>query len=155
MELFQFVNIETVNPEKETSQVPIRVTVAEGKHQRVNFGVGYGTEEHGRVDGEYHHLNFLGGARSAGIHARYSSLDRGLRLDFKQPYVFSPHFSAGVEGQQWLTFTPAYDSTVLGAKISLIHRESARTTWTVSFATEESSSTISEAALNDQHCATT
>ena len=114
MELFQFVNIETVNPEKESSEVPIRVTVAEGKHQRVNFGVGYGTEEHGRVDGEYHHVNFLGGARSAGIHARYSSLDRGIRLDFNQPYVFSPHFSAGVEGQHWLTFTPAYNSTVTG-----------------------------------------
>ena len=81
--------------------MPIRVTVAEGKHQRVNFGVGYGTEENGRVDGEYHHVNFLGGARSAGVHARYSSLDRGVRLDFNQPYFFRPHFSLGVEGQQW------------------------------------------------------
>jgi outer membrane protein assembly complex protein YaeT len=150
MELFQFVNIETVNPEKETSEVPIRVTVAEGKHQRVNFGVGYGTEEHGRIDGEYHHVNFLGGARSAGIHARYSSLDRGVRLDFNQPYVFSPHFSTGVEGQNWLTFTPAYNSEILGARISLIHRSTPRTAWTVSFATEESSSTISEEALNDE-----
>ena len=149
MELFQFVNIETVNPEKESSEVPIRVTVAEGKHQRVNFGVGYGTEEHGRVDGEYHHVNFLGGARSGGVHARYSSLDRGVRLDFNQPYVFSPHFAAGVEGQQWLTFTPAYNSTILGAKVSLIHRSTPRTSWTVSFATEESSSTISDEALND------
>jgi outer membrane protein assembly complex protein YaeT len=149
MELFQFVNIETVNPEKETSEVPIRVTVAEGKHQRVNFGVGYGTEEHGRIDGEYHHVNFLGGARSAGIHARYSSLDRGVRLDFNQPYVFSPHFSTGVEGQNWLTFTPAYNSETLGARISLIHRSTPRTAWTVSFATEESSSTISEEALTD------
>ena len=149
MELFQFVNIETVNPERESSQVPVRVTVAEGKHQRVNFGVGYGTEEHGRVDGEYHHVNFLGGARSAGIHARYSSLDRGIRLDFNQPYVFSPHFSAGVEGQDWLTFTPAYNSTVLGAKASLVHRSTPRTSWTVSLATEESSSTISDEALSD------
>ena len=40
--------------------------VAEGNHQRVNFGVGYGTEEKARVDAEYHHVNFLGGARSAG-----------------------------------------------------------------------------------------
>jgi len=149
MELFQFVNIETVNPEQETSQVPTRVTVAEGKHQRVNFGVGYGTEEHGRVDGEYHHVNFLGGARSAGIHARYSSLDRGVRVDFNQPYVFSPHFSAGAEGQKWLTFTPAYNSDILGAKVSLVHRETPRTSWTVSFATEKSSSSISEEALND------
>jgi outer membrane protein assembly complex protein YaeT len=149
MELFQFVNIETVNPEQETSQVPIRVTVAEGKHQRVNFGVGYGTEEHGRVDGEYHHVNFLGGARSAGIHARYSSLDRGVRVDFNQPYVFSPHFSSGVEGQNWLTFTPAYNSEILGAKVSLVHRSTPRTSWTVSFASEKSSSAISDEALND------
>ena len=149
MELFQFVNIETVNPEQETSQVPTRVTVAEGKHQRVNFGVGYGTEEHGRVDGEYRHVNFLGGARSAGIHARYSSLDRGVRVTFNQPYVFSPHFSAGVEGQNWLTFTPAYNSEILGAKVSLVHRETPRTSWTVSFASEKSSSSISEEALSD------
>jgi outer membrane protein assembly factor BamA len=94
-------------------------------------------------------VNVLGGARSGGIHARYSSLDRGVRLDFNQPYVFSPHFSTGVEGQHWLTFTPAYNSTILGAKVSLIHRSTPRTSWTVSFATEESSSTISDQALND------
>jgi outer membrane protein assembly complex protein YaeT len=149
MELFQFVNIETVNPEQEASQVPVRVTVAEGKHQRVNFGVGYGTEEHGRIDGEYHHVNFLGGARSAGVHARYSSLDRGVRVDINQPYVYSPHFSAGAEGQNWLTFTPAYNSEILGARVSLVHRSTPRTAWTVSFASERSSSSISQEALND------
>jgi outer membrane protein assembly complex protein YaeT len=149
MELFQFVNIETVNPEQESSEVPMRVTVAEGKHQRVNFGVGYGTEEHGRIDGEYRHVNFLGGARIAGIHARYSSLDRGVRVSFNQPYLFSPHFSAGAEGQHWLTFTPAYESTVTGGKASLVHRSTARTSWTASFVSEQSSSSISDAALND------
>ena len=90
MELFQFVNVEPLNPEQQPAEVPIRVTVAEGKHQRVNFGVGYGTEEKARVDAEYHHVNFLGGARSAGAHARWSSLDRGVRLDFNQPYFFAP-----------------------------------------------------------------
>ena len=108
MELFQFVNVEALNPEQQPDDVPTRVTVAEGKHQRVNFGVGYGTEEKARVDAEYHHVNFLGGARTAGVHARWSSLDRGIRLDFNQPYFFAPHFSLGGEGQQWYTFTPAY-----------------------------------------------
>src|SRR5437870_4982145 len=61
LELFQFANIEPVNPEAQPTEVPMKVTVAEGKHQRVNFGVGYGTEEKARVDAEYHHLNFLGG----------------------------------------------------------------------------------------------
>ncbi len=82
LELFQFANVEPVNPEQQPADVPIRVTVAEGNHQRMNFGVGYGTEEKARVDAEYHHVNFFGGARSAGAHVRWSSLDRGARLDF-------------------------------------------------------------------------
>jgi outer membrane protein assembly complex protein YaeT len=149
MELFQFVNIETLEPERELPEVRTRVTVAEGKHQRLNFGVGYGTEEHGRVDAEYHHVNFFGGARSAGAHGRYSSLDRGVRLDLMQPYVFSPHFSLGLEGQQWYTYTPAYRSVITGAKATLIHRETPRTSWSVSFANERNSSAISPDILAD------
>ena len=75
LELFQFVNIEPVNTSDQNPEVPTRITVAEGKHQRVNFGIGYGTEERARFDGEYHHVNFFGGARTAGLHARWSRLD--------------------------------------------------------------------------------
>ena len=149
MELFQFVNIEALDPEREDPEVRTRITIAEGKHQRVNLGVGYGTEEKGRVDGEYHHVNFLGGARSAGAHARWSSLDRGLRLDFNQPYLFTPHFSLGAEGQQWYTFTPAYRSTITGAKLTLVHRSSARTSWSASIFTERGSSEILPSVRNN------
>jgi outer membrane protein assembly complex protein YaeT len=142
MELFQFANIEAMNPELQPEEVPIRVTVAEGTHQRANFGVGYGTEEKARVDAEYHHVNFLGGARSAGAHARWSSLDRGVRLDFNQPYFFRPHFSLSGEGQQWYTYTPAYRSIVTGGKATLTHRNSDRTSWAVSMTSEHDSSQI-------------
>jgi len=147
MELFQFVNIETVNPELQPTEVPIRATVAEGNHQRLNFGVGYGTEEKARVDAEYHHVNFLGGARSAGAHVRWSSLDRGVRLDFNQPYFFAPHFSLGGEGQQWYTYTPAYRSVVAGGKATLTHRQNQRTSWAVSLTSEHDSSEIANVAL--------
>lgn len=142
LELFQFANIETVNPEQQPEDVPIRVTVAEGNHQRVNFGVGYGTEENARIDSEYHHVNFLGGARSAGVHARWSSLDRGLRVDFNQPYFFRPHFSLGGEGVQWYTFTPAYRSIVTGAKMTLTHRQNVHTSWATSITSEHTFSSI-------------
>jgi outer membrane protein assembly complex protein YaeT len=142
LELFQFANIETVNPEQQPEDVPIRVTVAEGNHQRVNFGVGYGTEENARIDSEYHHVNFLGGARSAGVHARWSSLDRGVRVDFNQPYLFRPHFSLGGEGVRWYTFTPAYQSVVTGAKMTLTHRQNVRTSWSTSITSEHTFSKI-------------
>ena len=155
LELFQFANIEALNPEQQPEDVPIRVTVAEGNHQRVNFGVGYGTEEKARVDSEYHHVNFLGGARSAGVHARWSSLDRGVRLDFNQPYLFNPHFSLGGEGVQWYTFTPAYRSIVTGAKMTVTHRQNVHTSWATSITSEHTVSSIdpevaADSALRDE-----
>jgi outer membrane protein insertion porin family/translocation and assembly module TamA len=149
LELFQFANIEPLNSDEQLADVPMRVTVAENKHQRVNFGVGYGTDEKERVDAEYRQLNFLGGARTAGIHVRWSSLDRGVRADFTQPYFFAPHFSLGAEGQQWYTYTPAYSSTVSGGRLNVTHRSSPQTSWTVSFGNEHDSSTISDIVLND------
>lgn len=149
MELFQFVNDEALNVEQQPSVVPTRITVAEANHQRVNFGVGYGTEEKGRVDTEYHHLNFLGGARTAGAHARWSSLDRGLRLDFNQPYFFAPHLSLGGEARQWYTYTPAYRSVVTGAKATITHRGSRHTSWSASIISERDSSAIASNVLSD------
>ena len=149
MELFQFVNIEPENSDEQPDELPTRVTVAEGNHQRVNFGVGYGTEEKARAEAEYHHVNFLGGARSAGVHARWSSLDRGIRVDFTQPYVFAPKFSLGAEGQYWETVTPAYNSLIQGGKLTLTHRPNAQFSWDVSVTGEHDSSSVTEEALND------
>jgi outer membrane protein assembly complex protein YaeT len=149
LELFQFANIEPLEQEQQPADVPMRVTVAEGKHQRLNFGVGYGTEEKARADVEYHQLNFFGGARTAGAHARWSALDRGIRLDFTQPYFFGPHFSLSGEGQDWYTYTPAYTSTVLGAKATVMHKTSAQSNWSVFINTERDSSTVDKAVLAD------
>ena len=144
LELFQFANIELAQTrEQQPAEMPMRITVAEGNHQRVNFGVGYGTEEKARVDAEYHHVNFFGGARSAGVHARWSSLDRGLRLDFNQPYFFTPHFSFGREGQQWYTYTPAYRSVVTGGEGDAdASQQRPATSWSVSITSERDSSSI-------------
>lgn len=153
MELFQFVNIEILDPDRRDPVVRTRVTVAEGKHQRVNLGVGYGTEEKIRTEGQYRHVNFLGGARTAGARARWSSLDRGVRLDFIQPYLFSPRVSLGADAQQWWTYTPAYRSAVTGGKATVTRRPSQSTSWSVSLTAERSSSTISDETLRDARLA--
>jgi outer membrane protein insertion porin family/translocation and assembly module TamA len=142
MDLFQFVNIESLNPEEQSPEVKTKVTVVEGRHQRMNLGVGYGTEEKARVDAAYHHVNFLGGARSGGAHARWSSLDRGLRLDLNQPYFFAPSLSAGAEAQRWYTYTPAYKSIVTGAKLAFTHQTGPRMSLTVSLLSERNTSEI-------------
>ncbi len=149
LELFQFANIEPMNQEQQPADVPMRVTVAEGKHQRLNFGVGYGTEEKARADAEYHQLNFFGGARTAGAHVRWSSLDRGVRLDFNQPYFFGPHLSLAGEGQDWYTYTPAYRSAVLGVKATVTHKTSQQSSWSVSINSERDNSTVDPAVLAD------
>lgn len=149
MELFQFVNVEALTSEQQQAEVPMRVTVAEGRHQRVNGGIGYGTEEKGRVDAEYRHVNFLGGARTFSAHGRYSALDRGIRAHVNQPYFFQPRLSLDGQGQRWYTETPAYHSVVTGAKLSLVSRPTARTSFTIFFGSDKSSSSISQDVLDD------
>jgi outer membrane protein assembly factor BamA len=94
-------------------------------------------------------VNFLGGARTAGAHARWSSLDRGVRIDFTQPYLFRPHFSLGLEGQDWYTYTPAYNSIVTGGKATLTHRANQHTSWSVSMTSERDRSAIAPSVIND------
>ena len=67
--LFQFVNVEPLDSDATPSEVPTRITLAEGNHQRVNFGAGYGTEERRRVNTEYQRVNFPRRRALGGMHA--------------------------------------------------------------------------------------
>lgn len=132
LELFQFVNVERAedppgtagaSPEEpQPESVPVRVTVSETKHRKLNFGVGYGSEEKARTDVNWRHVNFFGGARTAGIEARYSSLDRGVRLNFQQPYVFSPRMMLSASGEAWHTAEPAFTLDTSGVRLTLQRR---------------------------------
>jgi outer membrane protein assembly complex protein YaeT len=174
MELFNFVNIQATDsaagpaapagaagPAAQAEpayQIPTRVTVTEGKHRKVNFGAGYGTEEKVRGEVDWRHVNFWGGARTAGVLARYSALDRGVRLNFRQPYFFSPVHSLGLSAQAWFTDEPAYRLTTTGGRAT-ITREFTRarsviagsrtTSLAATYVNEWEDYTISEEALND------
>jgi outer membrane protein assembly complex protein YaeT len=159
LELFQFANIEPIGTEEKPSVVPTRVTVTEGKHRRVDLSGGYGSEEHARAEIDWRHVNFFGGARTAGIRARYSGLDGGVRLNFTQPYVFSPKYSLSLSGQWWHSAEPTYTLNTEGGRITLTRQftrgtgrmpgRSPRMTFAVSYANERESYEISEEALQD------
>ncbi len=150
LELFEFVNVESrEDREQKPTTIPTRVTVAEGKHRKVTFGVGYGTEEHARARLRWDHVNFFGGARHAGFEGKWSSLDRGVRADYREPYFFHPHFSLGFEGQAWQASEPAYAANTVGGRATMTHQANSRDKWSVSLINEYSRTRVSSEALTD------
>jgi outer membrane protein assembly complex protein YaeT len=160
LELFQFANIEPVDTEGEPAVVPVRVTVTEGKHRRVDLSAGYGSEERARAEIDWRHVNFFGGARTAGVRARYSGLDGGVRLNLTQPYLFSPRYSIGVSGQAWHSAEPAFTLNTQGGRVTLTRQftrggigrmpgRAPRMTFALTYANERESYEISDEALTD------
>jgi outer membrane protein assembly factor BamA len=129
--------------------VPVRVTVAEGKHHKVNMGVGYGTEEQGRARLRWDHLNFLGGARHLGLEGKWSSLDRGVRAEYLEPFFLHPHFSLNFEGQTWQAAEPVYSLNTVGGRATLRHQANSQNMWAISLINEFQRSTIVNEALED------
>lgn len=159
LELFNFANVQPLDTEARPTVVPTRVTVTEGKHRRVDFGVGYGSEEKARAEVDWRHVNFFGGARTAGVLARYSGLDGGVRLNLTQPYLFSPRYSLGLSGQAWHTSQPAFTLNTRGGRAT-VTRQFARgggpilggrpsMALALTYANEHEDYTISNEALED------
>ena len=123
LETFQFANVEADFPEgAQPATVPIKTTLTEGKHRKVNFGIGYGSEEKGRVSFDWRHVNFFGGARTLQLQTQYSSLNRGARLNFRQPYFFGPRTDILFSAQSWHTDEPAYVLNTNGGRVTVEHR---------------------------------
>ncbi len=150
LELFEFVNVEPLEePVLMNEDVPVRITVAEGKHQKVTTGVGYGTEEQARARVRWDHRNVFGGAQQAGVEAKWSSLDRGVRVDYREPFFLSSRLSLNFDGQAWQAREPVYDSKQLGGRVILRYQPNQQSFWTISFVNERQESTIDPAALED------
>ena len=150
LELFEFANIESKEDKtQQLAEVPTRVTVAEAKHQRLTTGIGYGSEEKARATLRWDHLNFLGDARHAGVETKWSSLDRGVRLEYTEPYFLSSHMSLNFEGRAWQAVEPVYALNSLGGRATLRHQADAQTYWTVSLINEFQRSSITSAGLED------
>lgn len=150
LELFEFANVEAIeNRELQIEEIPVRITVAEGKHHKVNMGIGYGSEEKARATIRWDHLNLLGGAQQFGVESKWSSLDRGVRLDYQEPYFLSPHFQLNFDGQVWQAQEPVYDLDQVGGRAMLKHQTNPRDVWSVSLIDEYQRSSIANIALQD------
>ena len=70
LELFQYVNFAVPDLAAQPKEVPVTATLTEGKHRRVQFGAGYGSEEKVRGTLRWRHVNFFGGARTLGVETK-------------------------------------------------------------------------------------
>ena len=120
LELFQFVNVAPRLPEDRSPQVPIVVTVTEGKHRRLQLAAGYGSEEKARGRINWRHVNFGGGARTGEVEAKASSLEQGLRGGFVEPFLFQRGLSLRLSGSTWWANEPVYEYRSSGGRIGLV-----------------------------------
>ena len=119
LELFQFVNVVPRLPEDRSPQVPVVVTVAEGKHRRLQLAAGYGSEEKARGRINWRHVNFGGGARTGEVEAKASSLEQGVRGSFTEPFLFQRGLSLRLSGSTWWADEPVYEYRSSGGRIAL------------------------------------
>ena len=156
--LFDFSYVEPRPRDDQPPQVPVRITVVEGKHRRFTAAAGYGTEEKARVRAEWEHVNFFGGARTVGVEGRYSSLTRGARVRFGQPDFPVRHLSFALEGLVWNEAEPIYRRNTYGGRASVRWerdwrnargRRGGTTAVSLSFINELNDFEVSEEALND------
>ena len=119
LELFQFVNVTPRLPEDRSPQVPISVTVTEGKHKRLQLAGGYGSEEKARGRINWRHVNFFGGARTGEVEAKASALEQGLRGSYLEPYLFQRGLSVRLSGSTWWADEPVYEHRSSGGRVTL------------------------------------
>lgn len=157
LELFQFVTIEPIAPDPGSDSVRMRVTVTEGKQQRVRFTAGYGSEEHARATVNYRHVNFFGGARTAGAEAKWSSLDRGAAINFGEPNLFSK-IALNARAENWFFDQPLYELETKGGRATLsrrfgqsgpLSRDRSVTTVSGGYLLEYEDYTVDQALLDD------
>jgi outer membrane protein insertion porin family len=119
LELFQFVNVAPRLPEDRSPQVPIGVTVTEGKHKRLQLAGGYGSEEKARGRINWRHVNFFGGARTGEVEAKASALEQGVRASYLEPYLFQRGLSMRLSGSTWWADEPVYEHRSSGGRFTL------------------------------------
>ena len=149
LDLFRFATVEMIDRERRPAEVRTRVTVAEGKHQQVEFSLGYGTEEKFRGELRWRHRNFLGAARTLGVRGGWSSLNRGAEVDLVQPYAWHRSVELGLNAHYWHATEPAYTLTARGGRVTLTGAFAPLTAWSLVVTGENSTSVVEPILLQD------
>jgi outer membrane protein insertion porin family/translocation and assembly module TamA len=149
LQLFEFVNVETIDGDARPAEVRTRVTVTETDPRRLSFAVGYGTEEKLTGEAGWEHVNFLGGARTFGVHGKWSWLDRGVEGRLVQPYFLRPDLALSLHARGWYVDEPGFRAKSEGAQATITRARGGPFSSSASFIHEFESSRIANEALLD------
>jgi outer membrane protein assembly complex protein YaeT len=157
-DVFQFVTMDVAHGDGTSPEVPVHVRLTQARRYRVSVAPGYGSEEQARVTGTFSNVNLFGGARSAAVQTKWSSLDRGARVNFDEPSLFRRGVGLGASVQYWYANEPAYSLLTSGGRLTLarelsrsdpVRRKQALTTVSTTFVHEYEDYAISDFALED------
>jgi outer membrane protein assembly complex protein YaeT len=96
---------------------PMEVAVAERPPRSVRLGLGWGTDDHLRVQAGYEQRNWLGGARHLDTSLRWSSLERGGQVAVTQPHWLARGQTLRADSRLGFERTPAYDAERLRGEL--------------------------------------
>jgi len=146
--LFESVSIEIAGTDQ-AGAVPTRIAVKEADLNQITYSFGYGTEEQLNAEGQWRHLNFLGGGRTATVRGRWSSIDRGGEGGFAQPFFLAPRLSLQVTGHTWQIDEPSYESWFAGGGASVSYARGVHDHWGVGYVQEFERSRLSDGLLGN------
>jgi outer membrane protein assembly factor BamA len=130
------------------TEAPIHITVVEGDVQQTGFSIGYGTEEDVRAEVQWRHLNVFGGARALQLHAKWSSIDRGVEAAFLQPYLVTRRLALSIHGAEWRIESPAFAAHARGATGTVAGRVNDVTTWSAAVSSSRQRNRIDDEVLD-------
>jgi len=121
--IFDFAHVtgEPQAMETRLPQLPMVISVTEGKSQRIQFGGGWGSDGP-RVSVKWEHLNFLSDARRLIGEGRYGKRLRGASLEFVEPHFFTSKWSLNARAGAWWTAEDAYTSRRVGGRSGVTYR---------------------------------
>jgi outer membrane protein assembly complex protein YaeT len=123
LQILRFVNVQARPPAgAHITTIPVQVVVSENPPRRLELGAGYGSEDRLRASAGWSHLNVFGNASQFEADGKWSSIDRGVRASFSQPYLYRRGLGLDASATSWWTHEETYDSRAYGGRIGASYR---------------------------------
>jgi len=136
---FSDVRINTIPPTGETHELPVVVEVTERDVGRIDYGIGYGSQEGLLAFAEIGHSNIKGTGRSASARVEKRGNDHAAFLNFKEPWLFGYPYDMRLRFAVERVERESYTLDATSFQVSIDHDFNKRLTGTILYTLEDNS----------------